>query len=216
MTDTASMLGKLLPELAMLATLLMFAHGGIGPTAVHYELLLLAMLVDGASLMCFSTLIDIATRLRRSPPWWLVLLIGAGVLAAYPDVWQTLMLAWHRGLWVFLPFAWSVGERIREMWTLPGASDLEKIRRRTLVFDRLYVGVAMMVVWVAVVLAIVATSDVGIEVISDHRAMIAAGVAFYSVAAFNVWRVHRPAFATRPRSLLPGIDKGEGARLDSL
>jgi hypothetical protein len=42
------------------------------------------------------------------------------------------------------------------------------------------------------------------------------GLAFYGIAAFNAWRVHRPSFAQRPRSLVPWLDKGEGTYLSPL
>jgi hypothetical protein len=77
-----------------------------------------ALAAEGASLMFFCTLVDIASRVQRRPPWWLAILIVGGVLLLYPDLITVLKAAFEEGLWVFLPLAWSLGERIRELWTL--------------------------------------------------------------------------------------------------
>lgn len=206
----------MLPELSMLGVVVVFAIGGIGPFEVDMPTLMLALMADGVTLLAFSSLVDVASRLRKPLPWWLGLPLGAGILALDREVLGFLDLAWSQGMTVFLPFAWTLLERIRQLWTLPLATPLEKIRRRTLTFDRLYVGVAMMALWIAIAIFSVLTGLATIEDCSGPLAMSVTGIAFYAIAAFNAWRVHRPAFGLRPRSLLPGIDGGQAHSLDPL
>lgn len=211
-----SMLSKLLPELSVVATvaMLLFAPGyarWLDPQALGF-----AAMVDGATLMFSATLIDVASRLRRAPPWWLGLLIIAAILVAYPDVIGLISMAWSMGMWVFLSFAWSILERLRELWTLPAASTLEKIRRRTLTFDRLYTALILGGVCVAGMLINALLNDGSMEAGLTERALPWVMFTFYAIATLNVWRVHRPAFAQRPRSLWPKIDQGEATYLDPL
>jgi hypothetical protein len=136
-------------------------------------------------------------------PGWLLLIVTLGVLLLYPDTFLLIAAAWTLGLWVFLPFAWSFIERLRELQTLPSASVLEKLRRRSLVFDRMYTGLILAVIvfaWFLISAMLNRDQDF------SERALPYILLAFYSVAAFNVWRVHQPKFAKRPRSLWPWID----------
>jgi len=45
---------------------------------------------------------------------------------------------------------------------------------------------------------------------------LSVGLAFYGIAAFNAWRVHQTAFAQRPTSLVPSLDRGDGSYLSPL
>jgi hypothetical protein len=206
----------MLPELSMLATVIIFAIDGIGPYQIDMTILMLALLADGATLMAFSSLIDLASRLKKPMPWWLALPVGIGVLAINGEVIEMLDLAWSQGLVVFLPFTWTLLDRVRQLWTLPPATAMEKIRRRTMTFDRLYVGICVIVVWLVGGIALLVSGFCAIEDLFGARVLIVVGTAFYSIAAFNAWRVYQPAFSKRPRSLLPHMDKGQSASLDPL
>ena len=129
------------------------------------------------------TLVDIASRVQRRPPWWLVILIVAGVLLMYPDVINVLRMAFDAGMWVFLPLAWSLFERIRELWTLPGASKEEKIRRRTLTFDRLWVGILIIGAAVLWTIGAVLLSEEGIGALAQPIVPVTVALAFYGIAA---------------------------------
>lgn len=206
----------MLPELAMLATVLVFAINGIGPYQIDMSVLMLAMFADGATLLAFSSLIDVASRLKKPMPWWLALPLGAGILAINGEVIEMLGLVWSQGLAVFIPFTWTLLDRIRQLWTLPLASPMEKIRRRTMTFDRLYVGLCFMGIWIVCVLASVLSGLAAIEDFSGSQALIVVGVSFYAIAAFNAWRVYQPAFSRHPRSLVPHLDKLQASSLDPL
>ncbi len=200
----------------MLGTVLFFAIDGIGSYRIDMPVLMLAVLADGATLLAFSSLIDLASRLKKPMPWWLALPMGAGVLALNREVIDMLGLAWSQGLAVFIPFTWTLLDRIRQLWTLPLASPMEKIRRRTMTFDRLYVGLCMMAIWIVCVLVAVLSGLAGIDDFTGPGALIVVGIGFYAIAAFNAWRVYQPAFSRRPRSLLPHFDNGQASTLDPL
>jgi hypothetical protein len=206
----------MLPELTMLGAVWIFAMGGVGGLHVSSSMLTLTMIADGATLMAFSSLVDVASRLKKALPWWLGIVAGVGILAFNNEVVGMLGIAWTQGLAVFLPFAWSLFDRVRQLWTLPSAPSIEKIRRRTLTFDRLYVGIVIMALWIAGIVLAVISGFAVIEDLSGPVALIAGGTAFYAIAAYNAWRVYRPAFCQRPRSLLHRMDQGQATSLDPL
>jgi hypothetical protein len=206
----------MLPELSMLATVIIFAIDGIGPYQIDMSILMLALFADGATLMAFSSLIDIATRLKKPMPWWLAIPVGVGVVVMNGEAIEMLDLAWSQGLVVFLPFTWTLLDRIRQLWTLPPATAMEKIRRRTMTFDRLYVGLFVVGLWLVIGMALTVSGVVEFQDFFGPRVIVFIGIVFYSIAAFNAWRVYQPAFSRRPRSLLPHMDKGQSASLDPL
>ncbi len=214
--DPGAMLGKLLPELSVLLLVawMVFAPERYGRP--NPESFMFAVMADGATLMFSATLVDVASRLRAQPPWWMGLLIGIGILILYPESITLLREAWALGLWIFAPFAWSILERLRELWTLPGAATIEKIRRRTLTFDRLY---SALIVGGAATIGALLLAIHNDGSFPSHLFQTAAPwvvMVFYAVAALNVWRVHTRAFAARPRSLWPWIDQGQISYLDPL
>ena len=204
------MVGKLLPELSACLTLLLLL-GNLGGLLAPDPVMVYAVLgAEGASLMFFCTLVDIASRLQKRPPWWLAILIVGGVLLLYPELVNVLAAAFAEGWWIFLPLAWSLVERIRELWTLPGASKEEKIRRRTLTFDRLWVGLLLGGAALVCGLAVALTSEAGVAALAHPALPVGVGLVFYATAAVNAWRVHQPRFTKRPTSLVPWLDRGDG------
>jgi hypothetical protein len=206
----------MLPELSMLTTVIIFAIDGIGPYQIEMPILMLALFADGATLMAFSSLIDIATRLKKPMPWWLAIPVGIGVLVMNGEAIEMMDLAWSQGLVVFLPFTWTLLDRIRQLWTLPPATAMEKIRRRTMTFDRLYVGLFVVGLWLVIGMALTVAGVTEFQDFFGPRVIVFIGIVFYSIAAFNAWRVYQPAFSKRPRSLLPHMDKGQSTSLDPL
>jgi hypothetical protein len=212
----AAMWGKLLPELSMCLAVILLAVAPTSWLTPQPEAIYVALVAEGASLMFFCTLVDIATRVRKRPPWWVIVLIVGGVFLMYPEMIDMLVMVFEFGLWIFLPLAWSLFERIRELWSLPGAPDAEKIRRRTLTFDRLWVGIVIVGATVLVAIGLVLASEEGMGVLAEPVLPIIVALAFYGVAAFNAWRVHQPAFTRKPTSLVPWLDRGDGTYLSPL
>jgi hypothetical protein len=200
----------------MFLAVLMLAINPGGFLVPDPQVIYLTLMAEGASLMFFCTMVDIASRVQKRPPWWLVILIVGGVLLMYPEVIHVLRMAFDAGMWVFLPLAWSLLERVRELWSLPGASKNEKIRRRTLTFDRLWVGILIMGATVFCALGLVLFTEQGIEALGEPMLPVIVALVFYGVAAFNAWRVHQAAFAERPTSLVPWLDRGDSTYLSPL
>ncbi|MEO8011621.1 MAG: hypothetical protein ABI650_08265 [Dokdonella sp.] len=205
-----------LPELSMLLSVILLATNGFGLIQFDPEAVMLLLMADAMTMLGFATLIDIATRLRKPLPYWLAVLVGAGALILSGYIVPAMELTWSQGAWIFVPFVWSIFERIRELWTMPNASRIEKIRRRTLVFDRLYVGVHMLWLSTAIVLLVLISGGSAFDLLSDTRSWVTVGIAFYAVATFNCVRVHTARFAEQPSSLLPWFDKGDATCLDPL
>ncbi|HVG08031.1 MAG TPA: hypothetical protein VNM67_10015, partial [Thermoanaerobaculia bacterium] len=72
-------------------------------------------------------LVGVASRRREPPTFWGGLLTIAALLAFFPTVLMLAKWSWYGGVWMFLAFLWSMGERFRQLWTLPRAGRLEKL-----------------------------------------------------------------------------------------
>jgi hypothetical protein len=200
-------LPKLLPELSLALAFLAAAifPDRVGPRV--RETMDFVVLVEVLFCMGQGTLTDIATRLRKPPPWWLGLLILGGLLLFNVQVLGLTTGLVREGGWlVALPFLWSLVERGRELWTMPRASRLEKLRRRALVSGR----ISLVLIGGGVAIAAMGLSylvddvDGGGPFVERYAAW---GLAvLFGLAAFDVWRVHRPAFARRPRALFGAFD----------
>jgi hypothetical protein len=199
-------LPKLLPELGMVVAAVVVATmpERVGPSL--RDSIGFVALVEVLFCMAQGTLTDIATRLKKPPPLWLGLLILGGLALFNPDVVSVVVGMFRQGWAIFLPFAWSLVERARELWTMPRASQLEKLRRRALTSGR----ISLVLVFGG---AAVATLCVGYFL--DHGrggAPLLERTAFwwlaaaFSLTAYDVVRVHRPAFERHPRALFGRFD----------
>jgi len=197
-----TVLAKLLPELSVVAMAMAFV---LVPRLQAPELragLQIVVLLEVAFCLAQGTLTDIATRLRKAPPWWVAIPLVAGVVLFFPET-RIVYHVLRDGSWVvFAGIAWSGAERLREIWTMPGASRAEKLRRRALVGGRIelvlaFAAVAMLIVGVTYFRD---TADGGFRALEGYLAWGVA--AYFSLTALDVLRVHRPSFLRRPRSLL--------------
>jgi hypothetical protein len=200
-------LPKLLPELSLA---LAFLAGAILPARVGplmRETMYFVVIVEVLFCMGQGTLTDIATRMQKPPPWWLGLLILGGLLLFNGQVFGFTTGVVREGGWlVALPFLWSLVERGRELWTMPRASRLEKLRRRALVSGRISLVLIGGGVAVAAMGASYLVDDVhgGGPFVERYAAWGLA--ALFGLATFDVWRVHRTAFASQPRALVGAFD----------
>lgn len=200
-----ALLAKLLPELALVAGAVVYA---LAPGWQPWIGRSLEALVIAEVVFCLAqlTLTDIATRLRKPPPLWAggLIVVGLGVL--YPEVGRMVLAMAREGWPVFLPFAWSLVERARELWTMPRASQLEKLRRRALVSGRMGILLVVCGAFLAVTAIRAARSgmDLGFEPIGPFAFWWVA-LAF-ALSSFDIVRVHRPGFERRPRALFGRLD----------
>jgi hypothetical protein len=147
-------------------------------------------------------LVEVASRRRQPPTLWVGFLIIAALLVFCPTVLMLAKWSWYGGVWVFLPFLWSMVERLRQLWTLPRASLLEKLRTRALAFDRFQTGLSGYFVMFLVLVASLMVSD---DPDFPYRAagLVIPGflALFFAIACIDEIRVHGEGFARSPRRL---------------
>lgn len=219
--DHGRMFARALPDGLAAATVLALAWPG-SPVAAWFPesasaAIAMALMVEAATLMFLCTVVDVASRLQRPPPWWAGLLLCAGLVAVYPEVPRLLWQSLDAGWWVALPIALSIGERLAEIWTLPRATRLEKQRRRALTFGRLFTALVLAGGFIACLGAETLLRQDGFGDTPLMSALLPGFVAaFFAISACDAVRVHRPAFAIAPRNLWPRFDRGETADLAPL
>ena len=154
--------------------------------------LVFVLLVEGGFLLMQGTLIDIATRLKKRPPIWAVVLIAGGVLLFTGDYGlQVLRMAWEQGMAVFVPLLVSLAQRARVLWIMPGRTHIQKIAARALVANRITTGLILLG---AVTAAMIASLD-------QPAVVYGAGAIYFAVASFDGWRVRGAKFAEKPSVL---------------
>jgi hypothetical protein len=164
------------------------------------ENLVWILVVEGGFLLMQGTLVDIATRLKKRPPVWLIVLILGGVLLfAGNGALQVLQMAWQGGMLVFLPLLLSLAERGMMLWQMPSRTPIQKMAARALISNRIITGLALFgLMTVAVVIGFARGTPIES---TDLWPTLLAGTIYYAVAAYDEARVRRQAFANNPRVL---------------
>ena len=193
---------KVLPEVSVVGVALACVLTPSYLPASMHEMLMMIAVVEGVFCIAQGTLTDIATRLRKPPPAWSVPIILVGLAMVFPEARAVVSMAQELGWAALLGIAWSGAERLRELWTMPRASRLEKLRRRALVGGRL----SLLLLFAGAGTALMIGSYLhdsdngGGRVVAQHLAWFVA--AYFSLTTIDVVRVHRAAFARCPRTLL--------------
>lgn len=178
---------------AMLA--LLYALAAFGDVLPHEmtEALAFGILIEGGFLLMQATLVDIATRLKKRPPFWLIpIMVGAILLFMGGSAWEVLKMAWDRGMAFFLPLLLSLLERGYILWQMPVRTRVQKIAARALIGNRIVTGIALCVL---TLVASIALDSVGEWLVFSASAL------YFGIAAYDDARVRRPKFAERPRVL---------------
>ncbi len=174
--------------------------------------LILSLMVEGGFLMMQGTLTDVATRLQKRPPIWLVVIIAIGIFIFSPYASTILSNAWQRGLVVFLPLFVSLCERFTALWYMPSRSRIEKIAERARVSNRMLTALCVFAIATALMVAGWIFPNWLSDMNPGHTqwTLLAAGAIYFAIAAYDDWRVGTPEFAERPRVLfrydILGID----------
>jgi hypothetical protein len=161
-----------------------------------------ALLVEGAFLFMQGTLVDVATRLKKRPPLWLIPFILGGVLLTVGGMsggLEVLKMAWNAGSVAFLPLVLSLLERGVMLWQMPSRTVTQKYAARALVSNRITTGLALVALLV-VTIAATTLLDVPLGG-SGAWPIFVAGALYFGIAAWDDARVKRPAFAANPRVL---------------
>lgn len=148
-------------------------------------------------------LVEVASTRRQPPTLWGGLVIIAALLVfCGQTVFMLAKWSWHGGVWVFLPFLWSMVERFRQLWTLPRASLLEKLRIRALAYDRYQTGyVGYIVMFLVLVASLMVSDDPDIPYRTAVLVLPGFLALFFAVACIDAIRVHGEGFARSPRRL---------------
>lgn len=185
---------------ALLAVVLAAAALNLLPPGMRDELVFV-LIVEGGFLLMQGTLVDIATRLKKRPPIWLIPIIVIGVAIFSEHAMAVLKLAWQRGSVVFLPLVISLAERGIMLWNMPNRSRIEKIAARALIANRITTGLALFGLMTITMLLGVVFTDRFDSWTAGAWPPLAAGAIYFAVAAYDDWRVRGKKFAENPRVL---------------
>lgn len=156
------------------------------------------------SLFFLVALVEVASRRRQPPTRWVGLLTIAALLVFCPSMLMLLKWSWYGGIWVFLPFLWSLGERFHQLWTLPRASRLEKLRTRALAYDRFQTGLTGYFAMFLLLLGIFFASEAADAEFPQRlagRVLPCFLAIFFAIMGYDKIRVHGAEFARDPRRL---------------
>ena len=194
--------GDALTALLLLGVVVMsylpLANPELGPRLGQFARdLTFGVYFEGAFLLLQWTLSDIATRLKKRPPIWAIVLTAALLLLLNPEARGILMIAHQQGgIAVLIPLLVSVASRFSTMWTMPSRPPIEKLAARAQSEARLYTAIALLG---AVTLLQLAGAAMNIS--GSDMPILAAGAIYFAIAAFDDWRVRRASFAKRPTML---------------
>lgn len=168
------------------------------------EELWMVLFIEGGFIMGQTTLIDIATRLRKRPPVWAIPLIVAVVFLLSPGVQGMMGGAWDAGAVVMVPLILTFVERATVLWHMPVASPVEKMGARAQISNRLItvLGLGGLLIGMLCVGHYVPAAYTAIRSLWPGYI---AGAIYFAIAAFDEWRVRGRRFAERPRVLF-GFD----------
>lgn len=181
----------LLAVIFMLAALPFFAD--------RHELVF-GLIAEGGFLMMQGTLVDIATRLKKRPPVWAIAIIVIGVALFSREAMDVLRAAWSRGMVVFIPLLFSLGERATVLWRLPTRPRIEKIAARALISNRITTGLVLFALLTLSMVIGVIFLD-AFDALNSPSVFFGAGALYFAVAAFDDWRVRGRKFAENPTVL---------------
>ncbi|HVE71882.1 MAG TPA: hypothetical protein VNI54_10975 [Thermoanaerobaculia bacterium] len=154
-----------------------------------------ALIVEGAFLFGQGTLVDVATRLKKRPPIWLVPFILGGVILFVGNqtgAWEVIKAAWSQGTVAFLPLLLSLIERGVMLWQMPTRTTTQKMAARALISNRIITALVLGILFAIASLALG---------LGAAWPVMLAGALYFAIAAYDDIRVRRPAFAANPKVL---------------
>ena len=158
------------------------------------------MLFEGGFLFSQAALVDVATRLRKRPPLWLVAILAVSI-TFFTGGFAIFREAWHQGGVVFIPLLFSFAERASVLWRMPHRSRLEKLAARALISNRITMGLVALAIVALTGVASMMFLDLS-DVLGGGGPFLLAGALYFGVAAIDDWRVRGRKFAERPSVLL--------------
>ena len=171
------------------------------------RILWVTVVVEAIFLWPQISLVDIATRVRKRPPWWAIPPIVLGVMLFAPGASSMLPLLLDPAGMFFLPAAFSLWQRAQMLWTLPGQPVLVRERARAIMGGRMNIALAVagpvFLVELGLSMYRVATSSTaGTSLLQDGITVYFVAAVYFLLAAFDHWRVGGASFARKPRPIL--------------
>ncbi len=175
---------------------------GWQPLDVHHPAITAILFIEAMFLLPQLTLTDIATRIRKRPPWWLIPPITIGVLLIAPGGMDAVQLLLANQSLLLLPALWSVFHRGRMLWEMPGKPAIERMRARALSVGRANVGAVV----VACVLGLPFLNllyHFSLDwVPSNDTLQMSLASVYFLACGFDAWRVGGLGFIQRQRPFL--------------
>ncbi|MBK8286948.1 MAG: hypothetical protein IPK97_19940 [Ahniella sp.] len=175
---------------------------GYRPLTLEHPALMAILMVEVGFLLPQVTLTDLATRLKKRPPWWLIPPLAIGLLILAPGGMEFLRVLLANQSVLAIPALWSVFHRARQLWDMPGKPALERMRVRALTNGRANVGGLMVLIYLLTTMA--QTSS--LIVIDDwnwkDKMLLSLTTLYFAACTFDAWRVTGTRFAANPKPLL--------------
>lgn len=179
-----------------------WAGFGWRPLDLNHPAITAIIMIEVLFLIPQLTLTDIATRIRKRPPWWLVPPIAIGALLLAPGGMDAARVLWENQSVLLIPGLWSVFHRARQLWELPGQPAMARMRVRALTGGRANVGGLMVLLALATSLLDTLATPVLPDWFGRDMATRVLATTYFSACAYDAWRVGGESFARNPRPLL--------------
>lgn len=169
---------------------------------MNHPMVLVILVIEVGFLLPQLTLTDVATRIRKRPPWWLIPPLAIGLIVLAPGGMDFVKVLLNNQPLLLVPALWSVFHRARQLWELPGTPALTRMRVRALANGRANVGGLLIVVMLALSIAQTSGWEFANTLMqaSVHTALLAA--IYFAATAFDCWRVGGAGFARSRKPLL--------------
>ena len=195
-----------LPDAILAALFALAATAEVLPNVVSRSILegrnqlYFAMYVEAGFLILQLALVDMATRLDKRLPGGAIIAIVVGLTLFLGLPMEVLRAAWSMGIPVFLSMLLSLVERGAILRHMPERPRIEKVAARALISNRIVVALTLLGSFVAAIVIVVALTPR--EWPDESWPQLAAGALYFTIAAFDDWRVRGRRFAENPRVLL--------------
>lgn len=175
---------------------------GYQPLGLDHPAIIAILVLEVGFLLPQVTLTDVATRLSKRPPWWLVPPLAVGLLLLAPGGLELARTLLANQSLLLAPALWSVFHRARQLWEMPGKPSLQRMRVRALGSGRANIGGVAIVALLAFSIARTAGWAPFQGGFGPDQMMCGAATLYFLACAFDAWRVGGEAFARNPRPFL--------------
>lgn len=175
---------------------------GWRPLDANHPAIIAILAIEVLFLIPQLTLTDIATRIGKRPPWWLLPPITIGALVLAPGGLEAARVLLDNQSVLLLPALWSVFHRGRLLWDMPGKPAIERMRVRALSAGRANAGAVVVIVLLGLSFAHSMTGFNPPWLPGQDTLAMALAAAYFLACGSDAWRVGGPGFSRRQRPFL--------------